>query len=796
MNTQQSNHWVDKIATGIIKWQEKNSVKQLHVDDMKTPSGRVHTGALRGVVLHDLVARALQQHTSQSIISTYVFNDMDPMDGLPSYLPKEKFEQYMGVPLCNIPAPSLEESGIDFTNTSAEDKDRYRSAKSFAEFYALDFIDAFRSIGCAQEIIWSHELYQSGKMDAQIRIALDSVAEARSIYKEVADYQLPANWYPFQVTCPKCGKVGTTLVIDWDGTVVSFECQPHKVTWAIGCGYSGTVSPFGGTGKLLWKMDWPAHWSSIGVTVEGAGKDHTSAGGSRDMANQICKRIFEITPPFDIPYEWILVRGAKMSSSKGVGTSAREFVQLFPAAVGRFLFINKDYNQVIDFDPQTMSIPDLFDEFDLGARIFWKEEVGDNRLGRAFELSHTEKIPTAHFLPRFRDVATWMQYPEIDLEKQLAEIKGSELTPQELLVMEERMEYAKIWVERFAPEEFRFTPTEMLPNDSRKLSREQISFLKEAVDLVENQEWDPQVLQQELFNRAKAGIGARKAFQSLYLAFLGKTAGPRAAWFLLSIPSELRKSRVAELAALSNTTTTSEHRFPNLNRPEILSISKGVQDAYPSLIIGVALVRGVTVHESSPELQQELAATFAQAQNMTQEMINSAPNIQSYRKAIKQSGIDWHSRRPTMDALLRRITKGQLPPPINNLADIGNLLAVQHQMSQGLFDADQVMFPMEFKQATGAETTVLFGSDEPLKLKPGEICYFDTTGPFAVDLCWRDAARTGVTTNTKNLLIQTEGVFAISRKQVEEMLENLIAYSIKYAGGKLEYAGIVTANAA
>ncbi len=552
MNTHQSNHWVDKIASGILKWQEKNSVAHLHVDDMKTPSGRVHTGALRGVVLHDLVARTLNEHTDQKVTSTYVFNDMDPMDGLPSYLPKEKFEQYMGVPLCNIPAPSLEESGIDFTNATAEDKARYSAAKSFAEFYALDFIDAFQSIGCAQEIIWSHELYQSGKMDDQIRTALDSVAEARLIYKEVAEYQLPANWYPFQVTCPNCGKVGTTLVTNWDGIAVSFECQPQKVSWAAGCGYSGSISPFGGTGKLLWKMDWPAHWSSIGVTIEGAGKDHTSAGGSRDMANQICKRIFKITPPFDIPYEWILVRGAKMSSSKGVGTSAREFVQLFPTAVGRFLFVSKEYGQVIDFDPQTMSIPDLFDEFDLGARIYWKEEVGDNRLGRAFELSHTDTIPTAHFLPRFRDVATWMQYPELSLETQFAEVKGSPLTEHELAVLAERVQYAKIWVERFAPEEFQFTPKKELPAEALTLSPEQISFLAEAVDLVESQDWDPQVLQQELFERAKAGVGPRKAFQAIYLAFLGKSAGPRAAWFLLSVSQELRKSRIAELTKSGN----------------------------------------------------------------------------------------------------------------------------------------------------------------------------------------------------------------------------------------------------
>ncbi|MCC6711594.1 MAG: hypothetical protein IT416_04575, partial [Candidatus Pacebacteria bacterium] len=222
MSQQQSIHWLDKLATGILRWQEKTGVG-LHVDDMKTPSGRVHTGSLRGVLLHDAVAKVLTEKTDQEVVSTYVFNDMDPMDGLPSYLPAAEYDQHMGKPMFKIPAPKLAESGLDVSKVSTEEKTRFENAKSFGEFYAMDFIDAFRKLGCDQEIVWSHELYQAGKMDELIKTALDNVAEIKKIYKEVADYDLPANWYPFQVICPECGKVGTTLTTAWDGQEVSFE---------------------------------------------------------------------------------------------------------------------------------------------------------------------------------------------------------------------------------------------------------------------------------------------------------------------------------------------------------------------------------------------------------------------------------------------------------------------------------------------------------------------------------------------------------------------------------------------
>lgn len=549
MSQQQSIHWLDKLAKGIYKWQEKVGVEKLHVDDMKTPSGRVHTGSLRGVLLHDAVAKVLEEKSNQNIVSTYVFNDMDPMDGLPGYLDEKEYAQHMGKPLYKIPAPPLAESGLDVSRVSDEEKERFDNAKSFAEFYAQDFIDAFRKLGCDQDIIWSHELYESGQMDGVIKTALDSVDEIKKIYKDVADYDLPDNWYPFQVTCPECGKVGTTLTIDWDGEQVSFKCMEGKVTWAKGCGYEGKISPFGGTGKLLWKTDWPAHWTQIGVTVEGAGKDHTSAGGSRDMANELMSRVFKTQTPFDIPYEWILIRGTKMSSSKGIGTSAREFVELFPAEVGRYLFINKHYNQVIDFDPTTMAIPDLFDEYDQAARIFWGEEEGDNRMGRAFELSQVGGPGVAaHFLPRFRDIAIWMQHPEINLEEKFVELKGESLTDLELQVLEDRKAYAQIWLDRYAPEDHQLTfRPGIIPEKASELSDEQRSYLAKVDELIDSQEWQPAELQQALFDLAKDSIGAKKAFQAIYLSFLGKTFGPRAGWFLLTIPSDQRKAHFKEI---------------------------------------------------------------------------------------------------------------------------------------------------------------------------------------------------------------------------------------------------------
>jgi lysyl-tRNA synthetase class 1 len=286
----------------------------------------------------------------------------------------------------------------------------------------------------------------------------------------------------------------------------------------------------------------------MGVTIEGAGKDHTSAGGSRDMANTICQKIFQIKQPFDIPYEWILLRGSKMSSSKGVGTSAREFTALFPDTVGRFLFINKHYSQVIDFDPSTMAIPDLFDDYDQAARIYWGLEDGDQRLGRAFVLSQIKEVPKPHFLARFRDLALWVQYPEKDVFEEASKVKGSGLTDLEKLVIKERLNYVELWLAKYAPEEFQWRAKKEMPARAKELSGEQRIFLQELNELLdERSDWQAQDLQQAIFELAKNGIGAKQGFSAIYLAFLGKNSGPRAAWFLLDLDPKFRLQRIKEL---------------------------------------------------------------------------------------------------------------------------------------------------------------------------------------------------------------------------------------------------------
>jgi len=520
--------WVDKFVQQIIK---SGKYKPYHIDDMKTPSGRIHVGALRGVILHDLLFKALKEQGKKAVY-TYCFNDMDPMDGFPNYLPL-KFKQYMGWPLFKIPSPEPNYS-------------------SMAQCYGRQFTKVFNQLRAKPKIIWSSEYYQRGKFNGVIKAALDKVKAIRKLYKQISGYDKPKNWYPFQVICPKCGKIGTTLVTDWDGKQVSFECKKGLVKWAQGCGYKGKVSPFNGSGKLMWKVDWAAHWKVLGVTVEWAGKDHMSKGGSFDLSTAILKQVFQQPAPFGRLYEWFLTKGgAKMSSSKGVGVSVQEIGATLPPEILRFLFTKTDCRRAIIFDPHNnQSLHKLFDNYDAYQQEFYSNKKSD--YGRAWQFSQVKPILAKNFfLPRFRDVVNYIQSPSVNIEKKFKKIKGSFLTSQEKKILQERIKYARIWLKNYAPKELVYQVSREIPVSASQLSADEKKYLLAVIDLLKQKKWTAEELQQELYNTAKSQkFPIKQAFQAIYLSLLDKNHGPKVAWLLLNEKKEFIINRFKQIQKL------------------------------------------------------------------------------------------------------------------------------------------------------------------------------------------------------------------------------------------------------
>jgi lysyl-tRNA synthetase, class I len=513
------------------------------VNDSKTPSGTVHIGSLRGVVLHDAIHRALRQAGRPSRF-LYGVDDLDPMDSQ-ALLTPDAVERYMGVPLAHVPAPPGS------------------SAPSYARYFVGElFMGTFRGLGVEPEIYWMSELYGDGSMDPWIRRALDGAEAVREIYRRVSHVERPAGWLPVSVICEACGRIGTTLATDWDGRTVAYACKPDYVAWATGCGNSGRVAPFGGRAKLPFNVDWAAKWSHFDVTIEGCGKDLATKGGSRDRSDAISREVFQREPPANVPYEFLNVGGRKMSTSKGSGASAHEMADLLPAELIRFLFLRHRPRRALEFDPEGDAIPGLFDEFDRVAAATAGEAVRGELPpdpARIFQASLVDDdadvaVEAERFRPAFRHLTLLVQVPGVDLEARVAAEKGEPLTEAERAIVAERAGVARAWLDGFAPERYRVAVRDDLPADVSALTEAQALFLSDVGAGAAAESPEGGDAWQDLIYRCsqRRGVSSRDAFAAVYAAFLGRDNGPRAGWLLASLEPDFVVQRLQAAATASS----------------------------------------------------------------------------------------------------------------------------------------------------------------------------------------------------------------------------------------------------
>src|SRR5262245_58160236 len=156
------------------------------INDSKTPSGRVHVGALRGVLIHDAIFKTLKEKGTEARY-LYGVDDYDPVDEIPKG-EDEHFGQYIGRPLCETPAPG-------------------GAPGDMAEYYMKEFWEVFAELGVVVEPYRMRDVYRRGDFNEAIDRILRESAAVRRVYKEVSNSDRPEHWHPFQVICENCGRI-------------------------------------------------------------------------------------------------------------------------------------------------------------------------------------------------------------------------------------------------------------------------------------------------------------------------------------------------------------------------------------------------------------------------------------------------------------------------------------------------------------------------------------------------------------------------------------------------------------
>lgn len=566
--------WVSRIADDVIAEAERRGLKKVVCASGLSPSGPIHLGNLREVMVPHLVADEIKRRgvACEHLLS---WDDYDRFRKVPAGVEgvDASWDEHIGRPLTAVPAPAGSPYG------------------SWAEHFKAAMEASLLELGVQYRGISQTAQYTSGAYTEQIlfamreRARIDAVLdryrtlerEARSGGKkpqqkqkqqtpEAAEVEAAEGsgaaaeddgsgagtgsaYYPYKPYCTACGRDLTT--------VTAYDDETTELTYTCRCGHSETVElrTFH-HGKLVWKVDWPMRWAYEGVVFEPSGVDHQSPGSSFVVGGQLVKEIFGAEQPIGPMYAFVGISGmAKMSSSKGGVPTPADALQIMEAPLLRWMYARRKPNQSfkVAFDQE---IQRTYDEWDALVR-----KITDGSAQPADTAAHTRAATTSlgplplteRPLP-YRTLASVADITGGQEEQTLRIL--SELDPahpvHSLDEVRPRLDRAHRWITTQVPADqrtrVRDEPDAELLASLGDEQRESLRLLLEGLE----QNWSLEGLTSLVYGvpKVQAGlapdakptpelkVAQRGFFALLYRLLVGRETGPRLPTLLLAVGAE------------------------------------------------------------------------------------------------------------------------------------------------------------------------------------------------------------------------------------------------------------------
>ena len=132
--------------------------------------------------------------------------------------------------------------------------------------------------------------------------------------------------------------------------------------------------------------------------------------------------------------------------------------------------------------------------------------------------------------------------------------------------------------------------------------------------------------------------------------------------------------------------------------------------------------------------------------------------------------------RSSIEALLRRIDKGNAVGSINQLVDLYNAVSLTYGLPCGMEDLESIKGNLRLTVTIGGDAFLALGDSEADPTLPGELCYLDDRGGVCRCWNWRDGQRTMLTEKTTSAIAVIESVDPTRHADLVEALRELTAW--------------------
>ena len=215
------------------------------------------------------------------------------------------------------------------------------------------------------------------------------------------------------------------------------------------------------------------------------------------------------------------------------------------------------------------------------------------------------------------------------------------------------------------------------------------------------------------------------------------------------------------------------------------SISDEVFERFPTYVRGVVLAYGLSNGASPRDLVALLRAAEQSARERLQPTaIAEYPRIKAWREAFRAFGAKPSEYRSSIEAMARRVLRGDALPSINALVDIGNVMSLQHLVPAGGHAMDALTQDLVLRPATGTEEFVALDGIEIEHPEPGEIVFAEGNRVLTRRWVWRQGTYTLLRPETTAMELNVDGLPPATAEEVQEICRNAAALVERYCGGR------------
>jgi len=210
-------------------------------------------------------------------------------------------------------------------------------------------------------------------------------------------------------------------------------------------------------------------------------------------------------------------------------------------------------------------------------------------------------------------------------------------------------------------------------------------------------------------------------------------------------------------------------------------IDKRLFDLFPGMSIGVVILHDLDNSGTSKEVNQffqQVQRDFRQA--FPYPKIQDHPYINPWREAFHRLGISASKFNSSIEAMGRRILKGNYLPSINKLVDLYNALSIKHVIPIGGHDMGTIKGNIYLCITTGEEKFLPMGSEQWETVPSGEVVYKDDQEVLTRRWVWRQCEKDKVTPSSRQVFIPIDVLGEVGKEKLIEVIADFTALIPRY----------------